>query len=146
MITLFPFSDCLVWGSDAGKDAPDTAINYMYRYDFKTNKVEQLTCVDKPVYYSMQLSDGTLVAGTTYEVGTRRHVDKNADIWISSDGRQWEKIVSFPFKPAGRKYRTKYATVNFPKGDRTDAIVCTPENTEKYDFHTVRIGMPRTCP
>ncbi|WP_153306820.1 hypothetical protein [Desulfonatronum thioautotrophicum] len=138
MISLFPLEDCLVWGSDAGQDSPSYADNYIYKYRFGDKAPVKLAYIQKPAYYSMRLANGLFALGTTYEAASRDGMQESADLWISKDGLEWKKKFSFPFKPSGRKNRTRYATLNFPKGEGCEQIFITPENTEKYDFQLIR--------
>jgi len=142
LVSLIPQPDALIWGSDAGQDAPADAINHIYRWDFGTERLEQLACIDKPAYYSTGLQDGSLILGTTFEPALKRPVQASADIWYSKDGWSWEALASFPFHPSGRPYATRYATVNLPLGDKSlSRLLVTPENVRKHDFCVVSIDI-----
>jgi hypothetical protein len=135
IIGLLPTPNGLIWGSDAGRDAPADTMNYIYSFDFSTSKRERVMCIDKPAYYSMVLADGSMAIATTFEQGMKRNVSHAADVWFSVDGINWECIARFPFSPSGRTNRTKYGTLNFPLGDGTsNDLLITPENIMHYDF------------
>ncbi|UFS69149.1 hypothetical protein LPW11_14745 [Geomonas sp. RF6] len=134
MVTVIPAPDSLIWGSDAGRDAP-AADNYIYRYDLADNRIERLQYINKPAYYATRLSDGTLAIGTTYEPGQQGVEEESADIWISRDAEQWKRVAALPFQPSGRSSGTRYGTVNLPAGDDSLAtLFFTPVNVRKYDF------------
>jgi len=139
MIGMLPLADGLVWGSDAGQDTSANSVNYLYYWDFRNQKMEQLACIDKPAYYSMRIEGGGMVIGTSYEPGIKRPVEQSADLWYSTDGLNWERSAAFSFKPSGRNNRTRYATVNMPLGDGTSPdVLVTPENVGKYDFQLLQ--------
>lgn len=140
MVSMIPAEDCLIWGSDAGKDAPADVSNHIYRWDFTTGKRSRLTLIDKPAYYTNCLKDGTMAIGTTYEPGMKRYVDPTADIWLSRDGYNWLKAVSLNYKAAKHNTGTKYAMIQFPLySSPPNSIYFTPLNVEQYDF-TCMIG------
>jgi hypothetical protein len=143
MVSLLPTRDSIIWGSDAGGDAP-LADNYIYRYRFSDRKVEKLQYINKPAYYATRLSDGTMVIGTTFEPGQRGVAEKSADIWASGDGEHWERVATFPFSPAGRSSGTRFGTLNFPAGDGSlDSLFLTPLNARDSDF-TLQTMRPDT--
>ena len=137
MVTLIPTPDALIWGSDAGRDAPSAA-NYIYRWRFADNQMERLQYINKPAYYATRLRDGTLVLGTTYEPGQQGIAEESADIWVSRDGEHWERVAVLPFSPSGRSSGTRYGTVNFPSGDGSlEELFFTPVNVQDLDFTLV---------
>lgn len=135
MVSLIPTEDGLIWGSDAGRDAP-VANNQIYRWSFTRNKIEPLQYINKPAYYSMRLNDGSMVIGTTLEPGQQGIAESTADIWFSRNGDQWERVVALPFLPSGRTSTTRYGTINLPLGDGSlNDIYFTPVNVKDFDFH-----------
>jgi hypothetical protein len=72
MVSLIPLKNSIVWGSDAGQDAPADEVNFIYSWDFKKNKRTRVYRIDNPAYYSLKLSDGTLAISTSYEPLTKR--------------------------------------------------------------------------
>jgi len=138
MVSLIPTETALYWGSDAGQDAPSDCRNYLYKWDFGKKQKKQLAYIDKPAYYSTQLRNGAMVIGVTYEPAVRHEVEKSAELWFSTNGEQWEKIVVLPFQPSNRTIGTKYATVCLPLGDGSvNSVFFTPLNVDKYDFKLV---------
>lgn len=135
MVSLIPTEDALIWGSDAGRDAP-AADNHIYRWSFAKNRIEQLQYINKPAYYSTRLRDGSLVLGTTLEPGQQGIGEHTADIWVSRNGEQWDRAAALPFSPSGRATTTRYGTINLPLGDGSlDTIYFTPVNVRELDFH-----------
>jgi hypothetical protein len=140
MVSLLPCEDALYWGSDAGQDASSNVLNYIYKWDFQKNKRERLACIDKPAYYSTLLKDGTMVIGVHHEPKIERDVTESADLWSSTNGRTWEKVLSLPYKPSVRKNGTKYATICMPLGDNTtESLYFTPLNVRKNDFQLMKL-------
>lgn len=135
MVSLIPLPDALVWGSDAGQDAPAAAINQIYHYDMRTGRRDIIACIDKPAYYATRMIDGSLYLGTTFEPGLKRSVNPSADLWRSLDGQDWSKVASWPYWPSGRANRTRYATLNLPTGDGSaQRLYLTPENVTEGEF------------
>lgn len=134
MIGLIPTEDALIWGSDAGRDAP-SANNYIYRWNFAKNIIEPLQYINKPAYYSTSLKGGSLVLGTTLEPGQQGIDEITADIWMSKNGEQWERVAALPFSPSCRATATQYGTINLPLGDGSlDDLFFTPINVREHDF------------
>ena len=142
MVSLIPIEDAIIWGSDAGQDAAADDINFIYKWDFHTNKRQKLMCIDKPAYFTTRLSSGLMVLGTTYEPEIRRKIDPTADIWISYDGVDWQKKLTLEYCKAKRNYGTRYALLHFPSPSSVsgDSLIFTPFNTIKYDFCALKLG------
>lgn len=103
----------VVWGSDAGMDAPGFS-NHFCSWNREKGTIEKLADVDGPVYYSTQLSDGFYLAGTTVE-GGNNELDEKAHLWISKDGLEWLDIHEWQkdFYPP----IMGYGVLLFPKGE-----------------------------
>jgi len=140
MVSLLITENSLIWGTDAGQDAPAHVRNYIYHLDLRTGIRKRLCCIDKPAYYSLCLADGSMYIATTYEPGTKRNVTRSADLWHSIDGWNWEIVQTFPYQLAGRDYGTKYATLFLPicRG-RITTFCCTPVNVKSYDFNAIQV-------
>lgn len=142
MVSLIPEENALVWGSDAGQDAPPETLNYIYRWDFNKNERHTLACIDKPAYYSTRLKNGTMIVGTHFEPLMKREVSKSADLWLSRDGDTWENIGSFEYELSNRKGGTKYASLYLPLGDGSIcALFLTPLNVKKYDYSLLSMDL-----
>lgn len=144
MVSLLITKDSLIWGSDAGQDAPRRIKNYIYKLDVASGKRQKICCIDKPAYYSTFLADGSMCIATTFEPKIKRQVSASADLWWSKDGEEWSLIYSFPYKCAGRQYGTKYASIFVPDNSSSKKVVfCSLVNVENFDFMAVRIPVPR---
>lgn len=142
MVSVIPTERYLIWGSDAGKDAPADAVNYIYLWDFSKNRRERLACIDNPAYYSAMTSDGFLILGTTYEPGMKRKTSETAEIWISKDSTTWRKVVSIPYKRARRQQGTKYATIYLPNGVLpAKKVYFSPINVDRMNFCLVGLDL-----
>ncbi len=140
MVSLLITEDNLIWGTDAGQDAPGNIKNYIYKLNVKSGQREKLCCIDKPAYYSTFLRDGSMCIATTFEPKIARRITPSADLWWSKTGNDWDILYSFPYKFAGRNYGTKYATIVMPSnGFSSDKLICSLLNVEKFDFTTVKI-------
>ncbi|PIE33104.1 hypothetical protein CSA56_13040 [candidate division KSB3 bacterium] len=138
MVSVLPTEDALYWGSDAGKDAGEHDANFIFRWDFKTNKLEKICAIGNPAYYASFLDDGGMLIGTTYEPGMKQPTESVAELWHSSTGDEWRKIWSVPYKNVGRRHGTQYATLNIPKGVIPhDKVLITPLNTQVGDFDLI---------
>jgi len=140
MVSLLITPESLIWGTDAGQDTSGNVKNYIYKLDLKAGTRKKLCCIDKPAYYSTLFADGSMCIATTFEPKIKREVIPSADLWWSKDGIDWGLIDSFPYKFAGRKYGTKYATI-FISGYGTleNSLYCTLVNVGKFDFQAVKI-------
>jgi hypothetical protein len=97
-VSLMFTPDALYWGMDAGVDAEDQ-INYLVRWDRRTQKLESLQEIAGPAYYSTQLADDILVLGTAVE-GGRNEKDKRTHLYWSVNGDEWHDIQLWPKWPA----------------------------------------------
>lgn len=142
MVSLLITRDYLIWGSDAGQDAPADCKNFIYRLDLRTGKRERLCCIDKPAYYSALFEDGSMCLATTFEPGIKRKVSSTADLWWSRDGLDWKLVHSFPHKFAGRKVGTRYATIFMACNSvLQNDLFCSPVNVDKYDFKILKVEL-----
>ena len=140
MVSLIPLENSIIWGSDAGQDAPEDATNFIYMWDFKENKKKQLCCIDNPAYYSIKLADGSMAISTTYEPLIKKKSKSEAVIWISDNGLNWKKHAVFPYEFKKRKTGTKYATIQFPISDASNSdLYCSPLNVVNFDFCILKI-------
>ena len=142
MIGLLPTEERLYWGSDAGKDAMQEDVNYIYSWNFSKNSLEKICEIGNPAYYSVFLDNGGMLIGTTYEPGMKQLTEHSAALWYSLEGKQWEKICSLAYKDLGKSQRTRYATLNLPRGlVPSSHVPFTPLNTEKWDFDLVTVAL-----
>ncbi|MGI6656369.1 MAG: hypothetical protein ACOX5Z_06030 [Desulfobulbus sp.] len=137
MIGLLPLENGLLWGSDAGGDAPPNTKNHVYFLDWRTGKRDRILEVDNPFYYSMQTPSGYYMA-TTYEPHKQGCSSSFAELWFSSDGMSWQVLTKFPYR-LNKSHGTSYATIFFPQG-QTSHCLFTPVNTERFHFTTITLS------
>ena len=141
MVSLLITKDHLIWGSDAGQDAPAHVKNYIYSLDLQTGIRKQLCCIDKPAYYgSTAFVDGSMCLATTFEPGIKRNLESSVELWLSRDGSDWSLAKAFHYRPAGRSIGTRYAMVIIPRLEQpVDGLCCSLLNVENFDFTAIKV-------
>lgn len=140
MVTLLPTKEALYWGSEAGKSETANDLNFIVRWNFGNDCLEQLCCIGNPAYYSAFLDNGGMLIGSTYEPGMKQQTEHEAALWYSPQGLVWEKICSLPYKDLHKNNRTQFAMLNLPTGIVPhDRLLFTPLNTQQWDFDLVTI-------
>ena len=87
-VSIIPQKDGLIIPSDSEWEK-----NYIRYYDFSTNSLTDLQAVDGSCMFAKKVNDSYLVS-TMYEPGVNEDY-KNTDLWISKDGKNWNKSLSF---------------------------------------------------
>ncbi len=143
MVGLLVLPDYLIWGSDAGKDAPRDFLNHIYRWDFASGSRIRLAPLDNPAYFASRLTGGGMVLVTTFEPEPALARPQEAALWHSRDGKTWKKILAFPHLAVKRTYGSRYAMLNLPAGIQPeDAVFCTPMNVVGQDFRLLKVSLP----
>jgi hypothetical protein len=106
--------DAVVWGTDAGLDAPDYA-NRILRFDRATGQAEALQRVQGPVHGITSLPDGGILLATGVE-GGRNEIDRRVHLWHSRDGRDFREVAHFLRGVQPR--RVQYAVCHFAAGQQ----------------------------
>lgn len=142
MVGLLVMPECLIWGSDAGRDAPRDFQNHIYRWDFALRSRSRLEPIDNPAYFASRLNGGGMVLTTTFELDASRSRPQEAALWYSRDGLAWKKVLALPYRAVKRDYGTRYAILNLPAGTQpANAIYCTPMNVVGHDFHMLKVSL-----
>ncbi len=129
-VSLVVLEKALVWGMDAGQDASAQDINYMYHYDFETKKRTRTQEIGSPAYHHTRTLTGKIIITTNFEPLCRQPIEKEAAIWISPDGLNWEKRLSLPYEATPRVNGSKYAYIYPPVGVvPDDSFLFTSTNT-----------------
>lgn len=125
----------MVWGMDAGKDAPKSAINYAYKWCFTTNTKTRLTNVGNPVYHNASLANGDYLFATNFEPGRKQDTKEQVAIYYSDSGAPWELIYSNPYKASQVTGCSQYGYVYFPLGTSpNDKHLFCDSNVVDRDF------------
>lgn len=121
-VSVIPTENHLVWGSDAGKDAPVDAINKVYTYDLKTGQRSEVAVIGNPAYHSARSSSGKIYLGVNFESGRKQDTPEEAALWRgdSNSLESWNAIRSFPFTPGKVHSCSKYGYVYLPSGEVPD--------------------------
>jgi hypothetical protein len=142
-VSLIITENHLIWGMDAGKDAPSDAINHVYRLDLTTGDRQKVTTIGNPAYHMVQTESGAMVMGVTYEPGRKQDTLEEACIYYSKTGENWEKLLSFPYQAQGLTGRSQYAYVFPPSGIiPDDQLLFTPINIEHHDAKAMLLTLP----
>jgi hypothetical protein len=133
-VSLIATENHLVWGMDAGKDAPSDAINYIYRLDLTTGKRDRIKTIGNPAYHMVQTKSGAMVMGVTYEPGRKQDTKTQASIYYSKNGDEWQELLTLPYQAKKLTGRSQYAYIFPPSGIiPDDKLLFTPINVEHYD-------------
>lgn len=117
------------WGMDAGKDAPASAINHIYRFDFITGQRTLQATIGNPAYAATMLADGCAVIATTYEPGRLQDTPTHAALWYRGPDRQWSKIHHRDYQWAQMNGISKYGMLFMAAGVYpADQLLFTPVN------------------
>ena len=133
-VSLIITENHLVWGMDAGKDAPSDAINHVYRLDLTTGDRQQVATIGNPAYHMVQTESGAMIMGVTFEPGRKQDTNEEANIYYSKTGEHWQKLLTLPYQAQNLTGRSQYAYVFPPAGIIPDnELLFTPINIEHYD-------------
>ncbi|WP_157443140.1 hypothetical protein [Colwellia piezophila] len=142
-VSLVITENHLVWGMDAGKDAPSDAINHIYRLDLTTGERQQVATIGNPAYHMVQTESGAMVMGVTFEPGRKQATREEACIYYSETGKHWQKLLTLPYQAQNLTGRSQYAYVFPPSGVIPDnELLFTPINIEYYDAKAMLIKLP----
>lgn len=143
-VSVIPTPTSLYWGMDAGKDAPKTAINRIFRYDFDTEIRQEETIIGNPAYHSIQSTDGKLYIGVNFEPGRKQDTAEESAIWTKDtrvENSPWIKIRTFPYKTHNLAGFSLYGYIYLPNGVLpNNTLVYTASNTSDRDYATYIIS------
>lgn len=106
-------SDCIYFATDA----PDE-LNYIYRFDRQTQKLERETQVGGPVYFGTSDSEISLFA--TVVEPSAINQSGFVEIWMNYRARGWKKVMLFAKDCLPFKF-FQYGQVMFPNSFKTQA-------------------------
>ncbi len=104
--------DAVLWGTDAGLDAPHYA-NRIVRLERKTGRTDELQRLQGPVHGITSLPGGAMLVATGVE-GGRNEVDRRVHVWHSADGLNFREVAHFLRGLQPR--RVQYAVCHFAAG------------------------------
>ncbi|WP_417547468.1 hypothetical protein [Marinobacter segnicrescens] len=107
-----------------GSDAPDEP-NHIYRMDRGGAKVERLCSVGGSVFYGCKVGNHLVFSTAVEPSGV--NTGREAEVWHSSDGEHWYRLLSFPKDRLSMKY-FQYGQVLFPQVSEGvgSTLYCTP--------------------
>ena len=142
-VSLVATENHLVWGMDAGKDAPRDAINYIYRLNLTTGERERIKTIGNPAYHMVQTESGAMIMGVTYEPGRKQETETCASIYYSKTGEKWQELLSLPYQAQNLTGRSQYAYTFPPSGIiPDDRLLFTPINVEHFDAKALLLKLP----
>lgn len=142
-VSLIATENHLVWGMDAGKDAPRDAINYIYRLNLTTGERERIKAIGNPAYHMVQTESGAMIMGVTYEPGRQQDTKTQASIYFSKTGAEWQELITLPYQAQNLTGRSQYAYAYPPSGIiPDDKLLFTPINVEHYDAKALLLKLP----
>jgi len=134
-VSLIFTKDFIYWGTDCPYKQ-----NYIFRWDRKTRKRQEVQKINGPAYYSTKLRDGSLVLATTVEGGIGES-DTSAHLWFKeSNSENWEDIGSWK-KISGIK---SHGLLRLAQPNESLHIYLTPWYTEGHgSIFELRINKDR---
>lgn len=115
-ISLLFFPDAIEWGMDAGKDAPASAINHIYRYEFASQQRVQVATIGNPAYAAVQCADGGAFMATTYEPGRLQDTPEQAALWYRSPDGRWQQVLALDYRDSQMPTVSRYGMLYLPAG------------------------------
>lgn len=104
--------DAVVWGTDAGRDAPHFS-NVAVRLDRKTGLLHEVAALQGPVHGVTATAGGDVLLATGLE-GGRNERDDRVHIWRGKGGSEFTEVASMP---AGwQPKRVQYPVAHFVPG------------------------------
>lgn len=119
-VSIIPTPEGLIWGMDAGKDASETDINYIFNFNLSTGERKQVQQIDSPAYHALTTQQGEFIINTNYEPGCKQPIPPEAAVWKSKDGINWRKVHAMSYQPTPRINGSKYAYIYSPLGTVPD--------------------------
>lgn len=117
------------WGMDAGKDAPATTLNVVYRYEFENCRRRKVAVIGNPVYGALDLLDGRALMQSAFEPGRKQDTPEEASLWIRSENKEWVMSYSLQFKAGHSWGGTPYGMMLLPSGRvAADQVLFLPIN------------------
>lgn len=130
---LLFFEKYIYWGMDSSRSQ-----NYIYRYKRYNGNLEKICGVSGPIYYGMLLNNGTIIFETAVEGGIGEW-DSKVSIW-----QEEKEEVKYGFKKIislrKRNFTKRKANIRFPKWSKSDNLIFTCINTERFSNDTVIIS------
>jgi hypothetical protein len=104
------------WGMDAGKDAPATAANRVFRHDFGSGQRSERALIGNPAYAACQVADGSVFLQTSFEPGRQQATEAAATIWHRDVQGNWRRCLSSPYKADPKRRGGQYGALLIPGG------------------------------
>ncbi|WP_448565149.1 hypothetical protein [Thalassotalea ganghwensis] len=115
-VSLMFFENSIAWGMDAGKDAQEEDINYIYSLSLPSKKRTKVQRIDAPAYHAVSTASGYYYLGVNYEPGCKQKIAPQAAIWFTKDGISWQKLKSLSYQSSPSINGSKYAYIYLPSG------------------------------
>jgi len=145
-VSLMIFKNALVWGMDAGKDAKEEDLNYIYHCDITTKERKTVQLIDAPAYHVTETTEGGFFLGVNYEPGCKQKISAEAAIWYSDNGLAWGKILGLPYTASPEINGSKYAYIYPPMGVvPKSSYLFTSTNTGKHSGQLYNIREEYSC-
>lgn len=117
------------WGMDAGKDAPATALNKIFRYEFMHHCRSEVAEIGNPAYSAIDCENGQALMQVAFEPGRQQDTPAKVGLWMRNKEKQWSNIYSLSFDGKRGGCGTVYGMILLPGGKFTgDQILCAPIN------------------
>ena len=120
-----------------GSDAPDER-NYIYRMDRRGVDIKRLCAVGSSIFYGCKVGE-CLFFSTAVEP-SRVNRCKDAQVWGSNNGGEWQLVKSFRKDVLSMKY-FQYGQVLFPSGKGDDVNLWLTPLATKHDQTTLKIPL-----
>lgn len=140
-VSIIPTPEGLIWGMDAGKDASESDLNYIFNLNLATGERTKVQKIDSPAYHSYTTASGRYIINTNYEPGCKQPISPEAAVWVSENGINWHKEFELNYHPTPEINGSKYAYIYSPSGIVPDGhCLFTATNVEKYSMQMLRLS------
>ena len=120
-----------------GSDAPDE-VNYLYRMDKSTDKVERLIEVGSSVFHGCKV--GNWLFFSTAVEPSKVNKTKYAEVWASPDGILWKCILKLKKDRLPMRY-FQYGQIFFPNGPSDDETLWVSPFGTRFDNRSFALDL-----
>jgi hypothetical protein len=137
-VSVIPTATDLFWGMDAGKDAPSSAINKIYKYNFDKSERTEEAIIGNPAYHSIISECGNIYLGVNFEPDRKQDTPEKSAIWrYNIDNSLWERQIEFSYKLGNLNGCSKYGYVFLSNGiSPKNKLLYSVMNTTERKFAT----------
>lgn len=128
------------WGMDAGKDAPATVLNKIFRYDFSSCIKSEVAEIGNPAYGAVDCENGRAFMQIVFEPGRKQDTPAKAGLWMRDEMGKWVDVYSLSYKYDRLRLGGSYGMILLPAGRVcVGEILFSPVNCDCEKFELLRL-------